>query len=120
VLVSIVQRHTALPAAQKALLRELAARAARNFRQLDELEWVVTKERLTISVGVRLRSRGRFFRATATAPAFSAAAHQALERILTQSRRTKRARVDGRDDGTPRGGSGGRRRPLPKTRKKAL
>ncbi len=109
-LVSIVQRHTALTAAQKAMLQELSTRSEKNFARLDDIEWVVTKEKLQVTVAVRLRARSGVFRARASAANLSLAAHEAIGRVLTQRRRTKRSVVDRRDDETRKGV--GRRRPL--------
>jgi ribosome-associated translation inhibitor RaiA len=103
VLISIVQRHTALTAPQKALLQELSSRSEHNFKRLDDIEWVVTKEKLAVTVAVRLRAKSGVFRARATAATLSLAAHEALTRVLTQRRRTKRKKVDRRDDETVKG-----------------
>jgi ribosome-associated translation inhibitor RaiA len=103
VLISIVQRHTALTAAQKTVLQELSTRSEHHFKRLDDIEWVVTKERLEVTVAVRLRAKSGVYRARASATTLSLAAHEALERVLTQRRRAKRKKVDRRDDGTVKG-----------------
>jgi ribosome-associated translation inhibitor RaiA len=110
VLISIVQRHTALTAPQKAMLQELSTRSEHNFRRLDDIEWVITKEKLQVTVAVRLRAQSGVFRSRASASNLSLAAHEALSRVLTQRRRAKRSVVDRRDDETRKGV--GRRRPL--------
>jgi ribosome-associated translation inhibitor RaiA len=102
-LISIVQRHTALSAPQKAMLEELSTRSEHNFKRLDDIEWVVTKEKLSVTVSVRLRAKAGVFRARASAPTMSAAAHEALTRALNQRRRAKRDAVDRRDDDTIKG-----------------
>ena len=73
-LISLVQRHTALSSSQQALLEELSTRSEHNFKRLDDIEWVVTKEKL-----------------------------EAITRALTQRRRAKRDAVDRRDDDTIKG-----------------
>ncbi len=108
-LISIVQRHTALSSSQKSLLEELSKRSERSFQRLDDIEWVVTKEKLHVTVAVRLRAKSGVFRARASAPTMPKAAHEALTRALTQRRRSKRDAVDRRDDDTVKGQ--GRRRP---------
>jgi hypothetical protein len=108
VIISVVQRQTALTLAQKDLLQNLAQNARRYFRQLDEVEWTVTRERATVLVSIRVRARSGVFRARGAAASLPAAARDALERALRQRSQAKRARVDQRDDGTVKG-SGGRR-----------
>lgn len=109
-IVSIVQRQAALSAAQKALLQELSARAAGNFQRMDEIEWTASRDGLNVAVQVRIRARAGVFRASGDGPTFPQAARNALERALKQRLRSKRARVDRRDDHSVKGG-GGRRRP---------
>jgi len=108
VLVSIVQRHTALSNAQKEKLSALSERAVRLFKQVVDVEWVVTQEKQEVTVALRLRSRAGAYRASAKAATFSVAAHDVVEKLTTQGRRTKRDRIDRRDDHSPRG-PGGRR-----------
>jgi ribosome-associated translation inhibitor RaiA len=103
VLVSIVQRNTALTAPQKTLLQDVSQRAARSFRRLDDVEWVITKEKLAVTVTVRFRAQSGVFRARATQPTFSKAVHEAAEKVLSQRTRTKRDVVDRRDDTTVKG-----------------
>lgn len=109
-LVTIVQRQTTLTPAQKARLQELSARAQRSFQRLDEIEWTTSREGLEVRVSVRIRARSGVFRARGSGATFVQAAHSALERALTQRVRSKRARVDRRDDHSVKG-AGGRRRP---------
>lgn len=109
-LVSLVSRQDPLTTAQKDLLQVLAARAAHNFQRLDEVEWTVSRERVNVHVRVRIRARSGVYRASGTARTLPAAAREALERALEQRRKTKRARVDRRDDHSVKG-AGGRRRP---------
>jgi len=103
VLISLVQRHTARSSSQKALLEELSTRSEHNFKRLDDIEGVVTKEKLEVTVAVRLRAKLGVFRARGSAATLSAAAHEAITRALTQRRRAKRDAVDRRDDDTIKG-----------------
>lgn len=108
-LISIVQRHLAVSAPQKATLADLSLRAEHNFQRVDDIEWVVTKERASVTMAVRLRANAGTYRARATAVRFAEAAHEVMARVLTQRRRAKRELVDRRDDETRKGS--GRRRP---------
>ena len=85
----VIAKNGALTPAERRRLFEVSARLGRYFRNIVNIEWILSTERRDCLVACRVHSKSGYYRARARSNGFGESIDQAVDKVVRQRRRRK-------------------------------